>query len=653
MCGICGIIAWGASEPGDPGRDVIAMRDAMTHRGPDDAGMWVSGDRRVALGHRRLSIVDLSPAGRQPMTNEDGSVHLVFNGEIYNHLELRPALEAKGHRYRSHSDTETLVHLWEEHGPDMLPMLRGMFAFAVWDENRRILFAARDRVGIKPFYWTAAGGRFLFGSEIKALLAHPASRAELDEAALYHYLTYMTAPAPSTLFRGVRKLPAGCSLLLREGESEPRVERWWDLATAGQPDPALLRSRDAVAAHVLERLSEAVKERLMADVPYGVMLSGGVDSSAITALVRRHHTGPLRTFSVGYRNQPAHDESGPARRVAEHFGTEHHEIIVDPSDVLASLPDLIHAQDEPLADWVCIPLLHVSRLVRESGTIVALVGEGSDEQFAGYEHYHRYLRLQRRSWRAYGMLPLSVRRGLHRLVDRPLRESRLPREIRELVRRAAADEPLFLSGAVAAWESDKRDFVRRNGSGWAPASSVPIAADAQRRFHSLRPSADFLGALVYQEFQLRLPELLLMRVDKMSMSTSVEARVPFLDHRLVEFTSWIPQAMKAGGGRTKDVLKAAVSHLLPTDVIDRPKQGFSLPVKEWFRGPLAGYARRVILSSRLRERGLFDYAFIEQMLEAHRLGRKNYDTVLWNLLNLSQWHDAWIAGEPVGEEVPA
>ncbi len=653
MCGICGIVAAGVAEPGDPGDTVLAMRDAMVHRGPDDAGVWVSEDRRVALGHRRLSIVDLSPAGRQPMANEDGSVHVVFNGEIYNHVELRSELEARGHVYRSHTDTETLVHLWEEHGPDMLPLLRGMFAFALWDERRRELFAARDRIGIKPFYWTVADGRFLFGSEIKALLAHPSVRPDVDEGALYHYLTYMATPAPSTMFRDIRKLPAGCLLRLRAGRTEPEVERWWDMADAERPAAELLADPEAAAEHVATLLSDAVRERLMSDVPFGVMLSGGVDSSAITALVRKHHDGPLRTFSVGFENEPAHDESGPARWVAEHFGTEHHEVIVDPADVLASLPELIHAQDEPLADWVCVPLLHVARLVRDSATIVALVGEGSDEQFAGYEHYHRYLRLDRGAWRAYGRLPLWLRRGLHRISDGTLRRGRWPREIRELVRRAAADEPLFLSGAVAAWEADKADFVRRNGAPWAPASSVPLAAEAQARFRRRRPDADFLGALVYQEFQLRLPELLLMRVDKMTMSTSVEARVPFLDHRLVEFTSWMPQSMRAGGGRTKDILKRAVRDLLPRDVIDRRKRGFSLPVKEWLRGPLAAYARRAILSSRLRERGLFDYEAIEAMLESHRSGRKNYDTVLWNLLNLSQWHDTWIAGEPLREAVTA
>jgi asparagine synthase (glutamine-hydrolysing) len=646
MCGICGIYAYGWRSE-DPSDTIVAMRDAMEHRGPDDAGVYLSPDRAVALGHRRLSIVDLSPAGHQPMSNEDGSVWIAFNGEIYNHAELRPALEARGHVYRSRSDTETLLHLYEEHGVEMLHRLRGMFAFAIWDERKRRLFVARDRIGIKPLYYTHADGRFLFASEIKALVAHPAVERDLDHDALYHYLSYYTAPAPDTLFRGISKLPAGHFMLV-EADGSSSLHRWWDAADAPAPDPALLASDDACAEHVLHLLTEAVRERLMADVPFGVFLSGGVDSSAITALVRQMHGGALRTFSVGYADAPGHDELGPARHVAGLLGTEHREVVIDHDDLMAYVPELIHSQDEPLADWVCVPLYYVSKLVRDSDTIVALVGEGSDEQFAGYGHYLRYLKLQRRAWPAYNALPGWARRGIHSLVDPAFRRSGLPREVRELFRRAAADEPLFLSGAVAAWETDKRDFVApamRRGA-WAGTTSVRVAQQVERHFRSKRPNADFLDALAYQEFQLRLPELLLMRVDKITMSTSIEARVPFLDYRLVEFSAHIPTEMKLRGMRTKHILKHALRDLLPADIIDRRKQGFSAPVKEWFRGPLAGYARRSILDSRLRERGLFDYRALDAMLEAHRTGKRNYDTLLWNLLNLSQWYDRWIAGEP-------
>jgi asparagine synthase (glutamine-hydrolysing) len=646
MCGICGIFSYGWNAE-DSGALIEAMRDAMAHRGPDDAGSYVSPDRRVALGHRRLSIVDLSPAGHQPMCNEDGTIWVVFNGEIYNHAELRPALEARGHRYRSRSDTETLIHLYEEYGTEMLPMLRGMFAFAIWDQRRGRLFLARDRIGIKPLYYTVADGRFLFGSEIKAILAHPAVERDIDPVSLYHYLSFLATPAPSTLFAGIMKLPAGHCLTVAS-EGEVRTWAWWDVADAPAPPPDQLASDEACASRVQDLLTEAVRERLMADVPFGVFLSGGVDSSAITALVHRLHNGTLRTFSVGYTDAPEHNEVDHARRVSRHFGTEHHEILIDHNDLISYVPQLIHSQDEPLADWVCIPLYYVSKLVRDSGTVVALVGEGSDEQFAGYNHYLRYMRLDRGAWKRYQHLPDWLRRAIHRVTDPILRSSGVPREVRELVRRAAFNEPLFLSGAIAAWETEKRELMadRMRSGAWADLSSVPVAAAAASHLRSRRPNADFLDQLIYQEFKLRLPELLLMRVDKITMSTSIEARVPFLDHRLVEFTAHIPTTMKLRGMRTKHILKEAVRDLIPADVIDRRKQGFSAPVKEWFRGPLAGYARRSIMESRLRERDVFNYDTVSAMLADHRSGRRNYDTVLWNLLNLSQWYDGWIAAEP-------
>jgi asparagine synthase (glutamine-hydrolysing) len=646
MCGICGVLAYGWQGGEDPAV-LLRMRDVMSHRGPDDAGTWHSADGRVALGHRRLSIVDLSAAGHQPMTNEDGTLWIVFNGEIYNHGELREALEARGHRYRSHSDTETLLHLYEELGTGMLGRLRGMFAFAIWDARSEQLFLARDRVGIKPLYYTLADGRLVFGSEIKAVLEHPAVERDIDEVALYHYLTYSAAPAPDTLFKGIRKLPAGHFMTVdRSGIT--RVERWWDLADVPAPDAALTADATAAAVHVRELLTDAVRDRLMADVPFGIMLSGGVDSTVIAALTQRLHSGSVRTFSVGYTDAPAHDETAHARAAAQSLGTEHHEILIGQQDLVAYVPQLIHSQDEPLADWVCVPLHYVSQLVRDSGTIVALVGEGSDEQFAGYGHWLRYLKLDRGAWSWYGALPAGVRQVAHRVADPALRRSGLPREVRELVRRAAASEPLFLSGAVAAWESDKRDMAsaRARAGIWGGLSSVPVAAGAMAHFADRRPGSTLLDRMIYQEFQLRLPELLLMRVDKISMASSIEARVPFLDHRLVEFTMHVPASLKLRDGRTKHLLKEAVRGLIPDSVIDRPKQGFSAPVKEWFRGPLAGYARRSIMDSRLRERALFDYDVLDGMLEAHRSGRKNYDTLLWSLLNLSQWYDQWIAREP-------
>lgn len=646
MSGICGIYAYGRRGE-DHSAVILAMRDAMRHRGPVTAGVHCSSDRAIALGHRSLGLGDRSHTALQPLGNADGAIQVLLDGRIANYSELRRDLEARGYAFQSHADAELLLRLYEEYGTGLLPRLRGAFALAIWDGHERRLFLARDRVGLKPLYHATAGGRFLFGSEIKALAAHPALERDLDEVALYHYLTFLTTPAPQTLFRGISKLPAGHQLTVN-ARGEVTVERWWDLAAAPHPPAELLATDEACAEHLRHLLTEATADELAGNAPTGIFLSGGIDSTLITALVQRLRPGPIQTFSVGYRDAPDIDELGPARWVAQTLGTRHQEIVIDYDDLVSYLPHLVHAQDEPLADWNCVPLHYVSRLASEQGLPVALVGEGSDEQFAGYSHYLRYLRLDGGAWSAYRRLPGWLRNGLHRVADPIMRRSPLPREIRELVRRAAADEPLFLSGAVAAWECDKHDLMAGVGlaGGNGRLSSVDIARGIERHFRAMRPDSDFLDGILYQEFQLRLPELLLMRVDKIAMSTSVETRAPFLDHRLVEFASHIPTAMKLRGQCPKYILKRAVRGIIPDEVIDRKKQGFSVPIKQWLRGPLADHARRSIMTSRLRERQLFDYAALDRMLELHRLGRRNFDTLIWSLLNLSLWYDRWIAAEP-------
>lgn len=645
MSGICGIFSHGWSAA-DSAWKITGMAEALAHRGPDGCDFHTSHDGRIALAQLRLSLSSGGPAS-EPMSNAEGTLWIVLDGEIYNHAALRSALQLRGRPCRSESVAETLLDLYELHGIEMLDAVRGPFALAIWDADRKQLVLARDRMGIKPLYYTRTDGRFLFGSEIKALMAHPAVERDLDLDSLYHYLSFSTAPAPGTMFQGIRKLAAGHALLLSE-EGGAEEWQWWDAAEASAPDPEHLHSDAAAAAHILDLLSQAVRDQLPGAAPFGIFLSGGIDSSVITALAGRESSAPLRTFSVGYKNAPDHDESARARAVAAHFGSAHEEVLLDTGNLIEYLPQLVHAQDEPLADWVCIPLFYLSQLVREAGIAVALVGEGSDEQFAGYRHYLRYYELEQGLWSAYGRVPGWIRRSLHRSTDPLLRRTRLPREIRELVRRAAMDEPLFLGGAISAWETDKRDLIAPSlhSGAWAGRSSVPLVLRQREHLRHLRPDADFLTEVLYQEMQLRVPELLLMRVDKITMSTSLRARVPFLDHRLVEFSMHLPAAMKIRGGRSKHLLKEAVRGLIPEEVIERRKQGFSAPIKEWFRGPLAGYARRAILDSRLRERALFDYAMIEKLLEAHRSGRRNYDTLLWNLVNLSQWYDCWIAAEP-------
>jgi asparagine synthase (glutamine-hydrolysing) len=640
MCGIVGIYARDGAAINV--EEVVGMRDAMVHRGPDDAGHWTRpAAPDVVLAHRRLSIVDLSEAGRQPMSNEDGSVVVTFGGEIYNHLQLRETLERGGHRFRSRCDTEVLVHLYEEHGPAMVDHLVGMFSFAIWDEAREELLLARDRLGIKPLYWLDDGRRFAFASEIKALIPL-LGRREIDPTALMQYLTFVAVPAPRTLFAGVSKLaPASTMVVGRDGVRS--LERYWDpIANRVDFDGAPADWE----AELRFRLERSVARRMMSDVPVGVFLSGGVDSSTNVALMSRVTDEPLRTFSIGFQGANDLNEFTWARMVAERFGADHHEIEIDADDLWDFLPDLVHHQDEPIADPVCVPLHFVAKLAKESGVTVVHVGEGSDELFAGYPTYVRAHRIAVGEWRRLRALPHPVRRvvaaaGSALLATQPRYEIH-----REALRRAAeTDGRLWWGGAVAFYEQGLGTITTgrlARDAGERPRDVVAaIAADADRA-----GARDELDRLIYQDLRLRLPELLLMRVDKLTMANSVEARVPFLDHELVELAMAIPPEDKIRGDEGKHVLKRAVSDLLPEEVVWRPKQGFATPVERWFRGELASQLERRLERSALIELGYLDRAAIRQILAIHREGRADRSFQLWNILNLSTWFDRWIANEP-------
>lgn len=634
---------------------VIRMRDTMSHRGPDDAGVYVTEDRRIGLGNRRLAIVDLSPAGHNPMPNEDGRIWITFNGEIYNHESLRPALEAKGHRYRSRTDTETIIHLYEERGLDFVQELEGDFAIALWDENGKRLVLARDRIGVKPLYYTVSDGRLIFASEIKAILEHPAVSRNVDEEALYHYLTFLTTPAPQTLFAGIQKLPAGC-LLTCDARGDVKVTRYWD-AISARLDPALNDER-TIGEELLRLLSESIEKRMMSDVPFGVFLSGGVDSTANVALMSRLMSQPVRTFTVGFRDNPDYNEIEEARSAAKELGTDHHEVMISQQELLDFLPDLIFHQDEPIADPVCVPLYYVSKLARETGTKVVQVGEGSDELFCGYPDYASYLDLHDRLWRHLSRLPAPVRRSmatlggaLHRTgLTRLLPKGR--KMLPDLLRRLGDGEELFWSGTFVFDEVHKQQLLtpeaksrlggNRNGKNELSSYSV-VRADLDRLLAS-KPDADQLDRMIYQELKLRLAELLLMRVDKMTMATSVEARVPFLDHKLVEFAMSIPSQMKYHEGETKYILKRALKGIIPDRVLHRRKQGFGVPINEWMLDRLGGFVENALFNSALRRRELFDYGVVRRLLNEHRSGRTNYAFFLWSLLNLSLWYDQWIDG---------
>jgi asparagine synthase (glutamine-hydrolysing) len=662
MCGICGIYEYGVSRPGVDEELVVRMRDTMTHRGPDDAGVYVNEDRRVGLGNRRLAIVDLSPAGRNPMPNEDERVWITFNGEIYNHESLRPGLEAKGHRYRSRTDTETIIHLYEERGLDFVQEIEGDFAIALWDENAKRLVLARDRIGVKPLYYTLADGRLIFASEIKAILAHPAVSRDVDEEALYHYLTFLTTPAPQTLFAGIQKLPAGC-LLTCDARGYIKIRRYWD-AISPRLDPAL-NDEQAIAEELRRLLSNSIEKRMMSDVPFGVFLSGGIDSTANVALMSRLMSRPVRTFTVGFRDNPAYNEIDEARLVAKEFGTDHHEVMISQQELLDFLPDLIFHQDEPIADPVCVPLYYVSKLARETGTKVVQVGEGSDELFCGYREYAYYLDLYDHLWRHLSRMPAPLRRSMASLghalcrtgITRLLPKGR--KMLPDLLRRLADGEALFWSGTFVFDEVNKQQLLtpearRRLGSGSGNrdgfSSYSVVGADVDRLL-AAKPDADQLDRMIYQELKLRLSELLLMRVDKMTMATSVEARVPYLDHKLVEFAMSIPSHLKYHDGETKYILKRALKGIIPDWVLRREKKGFGVPINEWMLDRLGGFVENALFNSALRRRELFDYSFVRRLLNEHRSGRTNYSFFLWSLLNLSLWYDQWI-DSPRATEAP-
>ncbi|HJZ79094.1 MAG TPA: asparagine synthase (glutamine-hydrolyzing), partial [Pyrinomonadaceae bacterium] len=582
MCGICGVWEYGAAR-GNVGRETLAaMRDVMTHRGPDDAGELVFDQARGGFGFRRLSIIDLSEAGHQPMRGCTDQVWLVFNGEIYNHLALRADLESRGHVYASRTDSETILHLYEERGLDFVHDLEGDYAIALWDAARERLVLARDRAGVKPLYFYQHNGRFIFGSEIKAILQHPEVTPQLNEEALYHYLTFVTTPAPQTLFRGVQKLPAG-HLMIVSRSGETQVRQYWD-ALPSQSPAALPETEHE--QNILKLLRDSIKKRMMADVPFGVFLSGGVDSSANVALMSELMNRPVRTFTVGFDDCEELNELDSARAISKRFGTDHHEVMIGRAEMQKFLPELVFHQDEPIADPVCIPLYYVSRLARQTGTIVVQVGEGSDEIFAGYDWFRTYLQIEDRFWRHAERTPVGARRAAA-AVAQPLVQKVLKKRLAsELVRRLGANESLFWGGAIVFDETMKARVLspemraRYNGL-----STYDIVRQYQEAIAAARPEADAAARMTYLELKLRLPELLLMRVDKITMATSVEARVPFLDHQLIEYAMDLPRGLKVKGQTGKHILKRALESILPADVLYKPKRGFGAPVREWFRGP--------------------------------------------------------------------
>jgi len=665
MCGIVGLLCYDGGRVVD--RTVLdRMRDAMAHRGPDGGDGWVSTDRRIGLGHRRLSIVDLNVAATQPMRNEDGSVIITFNGEIYNHAKLRPELVARGHQFRTdHSDTEVLVHGYEEWGlSGLLDRIEGDYAFAIWDEPKGLLSIARDRIGVKPLYFSRIKGTFAFASEMKALVEHPDFVREIDPYAMYHYLSFLTTPAPLTMMRGIYKLPAGCSMTIdRAGNA--KLSRYWDAVpgkgidrreTAGLSDAAL---EEFYVDGIRDRLRASVEKRMMSDVPMGVFLSGGVDSSTNVALMSQFSSRPVETFTIGFSDYRHLNEFESANQIARQFGTNHHEVSISKKDMIEYLPKMLHSQDEPIADWVCIPLYFVSKLAHDNGMKVIQVGEGADEQFCGYSGYMSYLKMYHKYWTPFRKyLPQPAQRlaaGTANLLSGM--HPKLP-IYADVIDRAARSREHFWSGAmvfpdlmkrqlvdsaaILAANDDHADAAGVLDPGYLKLDSFNIVRSFLDPLDAKFPDLDPLTRMIHSELRLRLPELLLMRVDKIGMSESLEARVPFLDHKLVEFSMDIPEEWKTRGGEPKYLLKKAVEGLIPDNIIYRKKMGFGAPMSDWMRSDFGRAVRRSIFSSGLFERGFLKFDYIEKLFDWHFSGRIDASLYLWAIYNLTAWYDLWI-----------
>ena len=643
MCGFCGFLAESESRtPAGPEDVARRMADTIAHRGPDGDGVWADKAAGIALGHRRLAIVDLSPLGRQPMLSADGRWVIAYNGEIYNFQDLRAELEAAGHGFRGHSDTEVLVEACAAWGVERtVKRLVGIFAFALWDRRDRTLYLVRDHLGVKPLYWARMGGTLLFGSQPKALRAHPAFHAEIDRDALAAYMRFSYVPAPHTIHKGVFKLEPGSILTVRPGK-EPERTVYWDLGEAARAGIGNRQSLpDEDAADALESLlKDAVGRQMMADVPLGAFLSGGIDSSTVVALMQAQSDRPVRTFTIGF-GEGDYDEAAHARAVAAHLGTEHTELRVDAAHALDAIPRLPEFYDEPFADSSQIPTLLVSEMTRRSVT-VALSGDGGDELFAGYNRYFWAPAV----WRRIGRLPAGLRRGAAGLVRSVppqgwdalfglVPQSRRPRQ--------PGDKLHKLAGVLGAADPDA--LYRRLVSQWDdPDSLVPGGREPRGRLWDDGVAAampDFVERMQYLDSVTYLPDDILAKVDRASMGVSLEARVPLLDHRVVEHAWRVRLSQKIRNGQGKWLLRQVLYRHVPRELIERPKSGFAVPIDTWLRGPLRAWAEDLLDERRLRSDGYFDPAPIRACWAEHLAGTRNNQHRLWSVLMFQAWKQHW------------
>jgi asparagine synthase (glutamine-hydrolysing) len=637
MCGICGIFHSDRNQSAN--RDALAsMNQQIVHRGPDDDGFFV--EKNVGLAMRRLSIIDIQ-TGHQPLSNEDENVWIVFNGEIYNHQDLRNDLETRGHRYRTKSDTETIVHLYEEYGRDCVNHLRGMFAFAIWDRSRRSLFLARDRLGIKPLYYRSDGKTLLFGSEIKAILAYPGVKPEFNRATLAEYLAFGYLAGDESMYAGIRKLLPGHILTVDE-KGQLTTSPYWDL-NVDTDDGSL--PREHYVRRYREQLEDCVSSHLMSDVPLGVFLSGGLDSSAIAALTTKIRREPIETFSVGY-GEEAYSELPYARTIAEHLKSKHHEVHLSRDEFFQSLPTLIWHEDEPIVWPSSVALYFVARLAKERVTVV-LTGEGSDETLAGYTRYPWTLLNSRLDTVYRKLTPAFVRDILRAGVNAcPIpAASRRKLEHTFLMRDGASWPAFYFDNFYSAFSAAEQDE-------FLTPEARQMAGDAYAGSMNYwnRSSGDLLHRLLYTDIKTYLVELL-MKQDQMSMAASVESRVPFLDHRLVEFTASIPPKYATQGLAGKFILKAAVEDLLPRSIVYRQKMGFPTPWAYWLAGPSLENLLRLLMEPRTLARGLFRTEALKRLFAEHAAGHRDHGNRVWRLLNLELWFRVCVEQEPIANFV--
>ncbi len=646
MCGICGKVILNSGKV--PEELIRRMCASFSCRGPDDEGIFIQhlGNPEaphisVGFGHRRLSVMDLSSAGHQPMSNENQRIRLIYNGEIYNFRQLKKYLEEKGHIFKSAADTEVILHLYEEEGISCVRRLNGMFAFALWDENRQRLWLCRDRIGIKPLVWCRNGQHFAFASEIKGLLCDPLIPKELDNEALQMYLTFSYIPAPRTIFKGIRKLEPGHSLLLEKGNIE--IRKYWDIPEADSSDTVSDFSASDIKGYksrIVSLLREAVKDRMIADVPLGAFLSGGIDSAIIVALMSDCSPKRVQTFSIGFSDGDFLDESPYARKSAEYWNTDHHEIRISSRDMLSVLPDVLETFDEPFSDSSAIPTFIISRETRRHVT-VALSGDGGDELFAGYRSYLAHYWLEK-----YMKIPALFRRSiLEKMLNSfpDARDSRFPDYIRRMKKFIRSSQGCFARRVLTLNEiAPARIRQRILDRGAFPGRNT----DADTAFHWTRQQlqtfkGDPLNAVLYADMKHSLPGDMLTRVDWMSMKHSLEVRVPFLDHRVVELAFRIPGHLKLFKGRSKYILKESFRHMLPKFLYRRPKTGFEIPIGKWLRNDLAFLSDQYLSPAKIKEQGIFDEKTVRGLLRNHMNHKTDTSWILWNLIVFGYWFDRY------------